>query len=685
MMYVMIMFIGMSYAAYGVVTEDSVRGATVMGNVTHEAPSLSKKKQTINRVWSDSAVLELNDMLQITQDDVFAIIHNDIDLVIQLYHGTPAHLTLAVIADQKKCSDAQKRIADTLSNRRRVADNVKDAIDEELPEKLIQVLCGKPETISLDGATVLYIALPENISDKVVEKISQRIADMPDGIRIASTVSLAELPSLRLERTQSILPTVAEEILLYVYLVKRPTPAELLEALYCGVNGFSISSSETDVICKSGGNATYGEILFDSAEKLFTEILPLTENDVVVDLGSGVGKLVLWLYLATPAKESIGIELSKSRVTASKDMMQKVQQELVPQLKDKWVEQWGAQALKKKVSFRHENILESDLSNVTVIFVCATCFPESCMQALSEKFATLHEGLRIATLKELPHNPSLKKIGSHRLPMTWSRQNGSEVMIYVVEQPRLRDVIPLVIEQASSEKPGECPVKTDEKKSNLQADYLELSSLEEVWKALKIDTSTVFVHVGMQDGSTVLHAYLEEDAPAVLGVALSSSVYRYAERLKKAVSEWLEEEPYKKLWKDEWGAKGDMRTISFFDASLKEDELIADISNKASGKKLALLMTVRSDDTGTWKRISDQCAALPEGTRIAVWQPLEKNDRLELQETLKLCVKGEDSGLDGARPLKEYFVYEIKPVIKAAPVSTQQVSKGKEAKKIKKA
>jgi hypothetical protein len=680
MMYIILACVMTQYGIWGATPQAVPAGEVVMSAPAAKSPS-KKDKKAITYVWSESAVLELKDMLQITQDDVFAVIHDDADLVLQLYHQTPAHLTLALIADQKKCTEVKQRAAEAVADREDAARDWRDKQAEEIPEKLLRVFCGKPESLSWEGATAAYLSLAEDTSESVIKKISQHIANMPDGVRVASTIPLTEnIPSLRLESTQTILPSSTEEILVHVYTVKRPTPAELLEELYCGVNGFSISSGETDLICKGGGNATYGEILFDSAEKLFTEIIPLGENDVFYDLGSGIGKLVLWVYLATPAKKSVGVELSKTRTNHAKTMLQKTQKELAPQFKDQWINAWGNAALKKTVEFRHENILEADLSDATVIFICATCFPESCMQALSEKFATLKEGLQIASLKELPRNPSLKRKSSHTLPMTWSRQNGSEVIIYTVERPKLVDVIPLVISDASTTEPGACQVKEDTDQ-RLFVHETELYNPQIIRDALKVDGATAFVQVGVQDGTTVLQAYLESESPEVLGVTLSPSIYSYTERLKKSLKEWLAEDPYKKLWKEKWGTKGDKRALSFYNASSNFEKMIPEIAQKVSGRKLALLITATSNDIDLWKLISEQCAALPEGTRIATLKKFEKHNQLAEKEALTMFT-GMDVHGEGGRHDPLYFVYEVKSPSKPNPEVDKKIkAEKKEAKK----
>src|SRR6516162_5521450 len=72
----------------------------------------------------------------------------------------------------------------------------------------------------------------------------------------------------------------------------------IIDELYKHINGFSISEQERTQVRQKGGNPTYGEITYKGAAELFKK-LNLTNNDVLVDLGSGVGKLVVQVALDT--------------------------------------------------------------------------------------------------------------------------------------------------------------------------------------------------------------------------------------------------------------------------------------------------------------------------------------------------------------------------------------------------
>jgi SAM-dependent methyltransferase len=204
-----------------------------------------------------------------------------------------------------------------------------------------------------------------------------------------------------------------------VQLIKKIPVAEArekLDKIYEGISGFGISDKEVKFIKKAGGAATYGEIKFESAQKLLDYLKP-TKDDVFYDLGSGVGKLVLQAYLTTDIKKSVGIELSGTRYElAVKALKAAAENNLFDH---------------REAKFLNENIITADFSDATIVFICSTCYSEELMEKIAEKLIKLKPGTKIASLKEFKAG-RLKKIETLKLPMTWSE--GSSVYIYIVEE-----------------------------------------------------------------------------------------------------------------------------------------------------------------------------------------------------------------------------------------------------------
>ncbi len=193
---------------------------------------------------------------------------------------------------------------------------------------------------------------------------------------------------------------------------------EIIDDVYCTVSGFCIETQERQFIENCGGNPTYGEITTESLAHLLHD-LALTKHDYFYDLGSGVGKVCVQVALTTPAYAT-GIELSPTRCTGA----EQIKQELIKR---------KILTNPTKLQFSEQNIIDTDLSKATAIFMCSTCFSEELMNLLVNKMATeCKNGLRVLTLKDLPENEQFKFIKQYELPMTWSQ--GSPVYLYQLQK-----------------------------------------------------------------------------------------------------------------------------------------------------------------------------------------------------------------------------------------------------------
>ncbi len=188
--------------------------------------------------------------------------------------------------------------------------------------------------------------------------------------------------------------------------IQEPTIKETIQELYTGISGFGISPEDSKVFASLECASTYGEITFE-AVKTLTEKLNLKDSDVFYDLGCGVGKMVIQVYLSSPVKKSIGIELSSERA----DKAIKIQQQL---------NQSNKIAKERTLAFYKESFLDANLDDATVVYLASTCFPDELMKKITEKLATLKTGLRVITLKKLAENAKFKLVDEFILPMTWS-------------------------------------------------------------------------------------------------------------------------------------------------------------------------------------------------------------------------------------------------------------------------
>ncbi len=191
---------------------------------------------------------------------------------------------------------------------------------------------------------------------------------------------------------------------------------ETLDKIYAGISGFGIPEQEVKFIKKAGGAPTYGEIKFESAQKLLDYFKP-TDKDVFYDLGSGVGKFVMHAYFTTDVKKSAGIELSGTRFEKSTQALYEAKK-------------FNLFHPQRELIFHNEDIINADLSDATIIFMCATCYCDELMDKIIAKLMTIGHEVKIATLREFKSHPGLKKVETLKLPMTWSE--ASPVYIYTV-------------------------------------------------------------------------------------------------------------------------------------------------------------------------------------------------------------------------------------------------------------
>ena len=191
---------------------------------------------------------------------------------------------------------------------------------------------------------------------------------------------------------------------------------DVIGPLYGDVTGFGISTEEKELIKKVGGAPTYGEIVPKSISILLKD-LQLTEKDVFYDLGSGVGKIPVQVYLQSPVQKSVGVELSPTRHARAMIIYEKLKKskKLQPH---------------KQLLFKREDMLETPIDDATVVLLCSTCFSDALMDGLLKKIQVLKPGTRVLTLQKFKQSSPLKFIKTYNLPMTWSES--SPVYLYEV-------------------------------------------------------------------------------------------------------------------------------------------------------------------------------------------------------------------------------------------------------------
>jgi len=168
--------------------------------------------------------------------------------------------------------------------------------------------------------------------------------------------------------------------------------------------------------------SVYGEVLPDGVQTLLDCLekeMPLSNDDVFVDLGSGTGKVVVHAAVATPCKKSIGIELSETRFNhglraleeAQKTCQQRDQGDgdsLCLTYAQKLVDAQRA----GRVDMRHGDITVPTYNDATHLFAASTTWPDALLEAVLE-LAVQHisDVKTLSTLRPMPSDVLRSKRG----------------------------------------------------------------------------------------------------------------------------------------------------------------------------------------------------------------------------------------------------------------------------------
>ena len=84
--------------------------------------------------------------------------------------------------------------------------------------------------------------------------------------------------------------------------------------------------------------------------------LDINKNDIFYDLGSGTGKVPLQFYTNSKVKKAVGIEIQPHRHEIAVNITKNI---LIPN---------------KKLEYINENLINSNISDATIVFLCSTCY-----------------------------------------------------------------------------------------------------------------------------------------------------------------------------------------------------------------------------------------------------------------------------------------------------------------------
>ena len=195
---------------------------------------------------------------------------------------------------------------------------------------------------------------------------------------------------------------------------------KMINDLYGNLKGTEISISERRSKAIESNTFVYGEAVLDSLSKIFSIVNP-QKDEVFCDLGSGLGKVILFAAMMYPFKECLGIELLENLHQKSVEIRQS--------LSEKYEPDWWDGREPSEIKLIQGDFLQYDTSDVDILYSCSTCFDEEMMKNISRKAGFLKPGSRVVTLSKGLTSDKLKLIHEEDFPMSWGK---SHVFIYQV-------------------------------------------------------------------------------------------------------------------------------------------------------------------------------------------------------------------------------------------------------------
>lgn len=210
-----------------------------------------------------------------------------------------------------------------------------------------------------------------------------------------------------------------------------PTAEELVDSNFKSLKLSEISDEQLKQWIIDDGSLVYGELTGEELQNYFAEVCPLLQPDgQFVDLGSGLGKVVMTASLNFPFSACTGIEIVPYRHRMALERflhLIKVGQEAFNQLSEPFKSEdilslpWTSGMLTQhliqfptRTSFMLGDMFTCDVSQANLVFIYSTCFgsfinkianklaneaPEGCL-VTSTTYAMNHPGLLL--VKHMP-------------------------------------------------------------------------------------------------------------------------------------------------------------------------------------------------------------------------------------------------------------------------------------------
>ena len=169
---------------------------------------------------------------------------------------------------------------------------------------------------------------------------------------------------------------------------------EYLAKVYHQRTGYLVYSPEEKTnFSKQHICTTYGELLYPGVKEVI-ENLALQPDDILLDLGSGLGKFALQIFMQSTVRKVIGIEGSLK--------LHEQAQKALALVKSEHPYFW---ADGRELVLMHGNFLDLDWQDANIVYMCSTSFSPELMLKISEK---VNSSPTVKTLLSLRAVPDLR-------------------------------------------------------------------------------------------------------------------------------------------------------------------------------------------------------------------------------------------------------------------------------------
>lgn len=184
-----------------------------------------------------------------------------------------------------------------------------------------------------------------------------------------------------------------------------------IDNLFQGYSGFGIDGTDKNKFSQNSYPETYGEITKQGLDQIFSKFD--TKDKIFYDLGSGIGKAVIYSVLQYGIKLGVGIELSTKRHKQAMQIWQTIPNNS-----------------KNKVILHNGDILDKkyNLSDADFIFISNLCMDYELNKKIENKLENEVEEGTIIFCSQALNSPRLKLIEKIYVSMTWNKN--SSVRIY---------------------------------------------------------------------------------------------------------------------------------------------------------------------------------------------------------------------------------------------------------------